>query len=80
MNEKDFLVLVNTIYFNSKFVKEFKDTGSIKFNGVNKTIEDVPTIKDWFRWCDYCGTDDYQAVKIPFKNECNLYMVLPRAC
>ncbi len=79
LDEKDILVLVNTIYFNSKFVKEFKDTGSIKFNGVNKTIEDVPTIKDKNnRWCDYCETNYYQAVKIPFKNECNLYMVLPK--
>ena len=79
LDEKDILVLVNTIYFNSKFVKEFKDTGSIQFNGINKTIEDVPTIKDRkTRCCDYCETNDYQAVKIPFKNECNLYMVLPK--
>lgn len=79
LDGEDILVLVNTIYFNSKFVKEFKDTGSIQFNGVNKTIEDVPTIKDEDnRWCDYCETNYYQAVKIPFKNECNLYMVLPK--
>ena len=79
LDENDLLVLVNTIYFNSKFVKEFKDTGSIQFNGINKTIENVPTVKDIkFRWCDYCETDDYQAVRIPFKNGCNLYMVLPK--
>lgn len=81
LDPETLLVLVNTIYFNSKFVDKFK-TGSIEFNGIDKKTENVPTIKDDegdSRACDYCATNDYQAVRIPFKtNGCYLYMVLPK--
>ena len=74
--------MVNTIYFNSKFVEKFKCKGSIEFKGIDKTTKNVPTIKDDegdSRACDYCATNDYQAVRIPFEtNGCYLYMVLPK--
>ena len=82
LDPETLLVLVNTVYFNSKFVKEFEDTGSIEFKGIDKTTKNVPTIKDAYesaRSCDYCATNDYQAVRIPFEeNGCYLYMVLPK--
>lgn len=82
LDPKTLLVLVNTIYFNSKFVKEFKYKGWIEFKGIDKTTKNVPTIKDDevnSRACDYCATNDYQAVRLPFeKNSCYLYMVLPK--
>ncbi len=82
LDPETLLVLVNTIYFNSKFVDKFEYTGSIEFNGIDKKTENVPTIKDEdgdSRSCDYCATNDYQAVRIPFeKNGCYLYMVLPK--
>ena len=82
LDPETLLVLVNTIYFNSKFVKKFECKGSIEFNGIDKTTKNVPTIKDDegdSRACDYCATNDYQAVRIPFKtNGCYLYMVLPK--
>ena len=80
LDEDTLLVLVNTIYFNSEFVQKFDDKDSIEFKGINgKTTKNVPTIKDKNRNCDYCETNDYQAVRIPFqKNGCYLYMILPK--
>ena len=82
LDPETLLVLVNTIYFNSKFVKKFEYEGSIEFKGIDKTTKNVPTIKDDegdSRACDYCAKNDYQAVRIPFEtNGCYLYMVLPK--
>ena len=82
LDPETLLVLVNTIYFNSKFVEKFECKGSIEFKGIDETTKNVPTIKDDegdSRACDYCATNDYQAVRIPFEtNGCYLYMVLPK--
>ncbi|AVL94588.1 serine proteinase inhibitor [Moumouvirus australiensis] len=70
------LVLVNTIYFKSKWSKPFKINKTIrdKFYGENKFV-DYMRKKDYYQ---YYENNSYQIVEIPYKNDNYVFgIILP---
>ncbi|AGF85572.1 serine proteinase inhibitor [Moumouvirus goulette] len=77
INENMILILVNTIYFKSKWLKPFKtnDTKRGKFYGENKFV-DYMHRKDLY---NYYENNSYQIVEIPYKNENYVFgIILPK--
>nr|AEX63108.1 uncharacterized serpin-like protein [Moumouvirus Monve] len=71
------LILVNTIFFKSKWLKPFKinDTKRGKFYGENKFVNFMHK-KDYY---NYYENNSYQIVEIPYKNENYVFgIILPK--